>query len=1115
MHKSRKLTYCCFFIWSLVCLLISFIFYNIYQSKQKAFPKVTNGVLDLTKWDFDKNGIVPLNGQWKFYNKLLLSHEDFKNSHITETALVDIPSYFRWKHVDSTNIPNQGYGTYRITVKTNSKHNYYALRTESVNTTHRLWVDNTLVTSAGIISQAKEYSIPQIVPQSGNFINDDKDFDIILQTSNYEAKFPQIDSILLGTEEQILKYKFQKLAFDFFIFGSTFIMGIYNLSLYNNRKKDKTPLMFSMFCFILALRTLFVGERFIISIFPNLNWQIHMKICYTTFLTYITVFLLCISEYYKGVINPRLIKFSKISTLVYLVGIIILPPAVYEYLIIPYEIISILILIYILCILTMLWIYKKENSFLIIIGTVAILITNINDILHEFSLIHTGFYAALGLIVFIVIQSYVVAKIFSKTFIEVEEMSEKLKSADKLKDEFIADISQSLKNPLSGIISLSESMLLDNNLNKDQLINISLISSTADRLSNMVNYILDFAKLNNNEIKLMKKSVNLKKTVQLAILNFYPSAKDKNLKIYNNISDNLPEVLADENIIKQIFFNLIGNSIKFTQNGYVSISAYIDGNLLKVSIEDTGKGIPTEKIHNIFNAHQEPIDEENFVNTCMSLTLTRKLIELHGGSLYVKSSLGVGSKFTFTLPIYENSKNSENSLFTDILNNFLQDNIDCTNKKLNNDGKKYKILIVDDEPLNLRLLKNFLVPQGFYVITAFSGKNALEIINADPNIDLVILDIVLPDMLGYELCSILRERYSLFSLPVLMLTSDNKPQNLIFSFQYGANDYLKKPLDKSELIARVETLIALKYSVKNELNLQKQVSDTNKKVEKLQVDMTKNQKKLYEIIEYDKIKTEFFANISHELRTPLNVIWSTLQLINTLDSNLTLGENNIKKYCNIMKQNCLRLIRLINNLIDITKLDGNYLSLEIVNQNIVCIVEDIALSVAKYVESQGISLIFDTDVEEKIMAFDSDKIERIILNLLSNAVKFTPKGGTIKINMWDLDDKIKISVEDNGIGIPEDKLSLIFDRFAQVDKSLSRKNEGSGIGLSLVKSLVELHNGTITVKSTYGKGSEFIIELPAAVKKDCFTKTDDYISQDGEYSRYIDRVKIEFSDIYM
>jgi signal transduction histidine kinase len=283
-----------------------------------------------------------------------------------------------------------------------------------------------------------------------------------------------------------------------------------------------------------------------------------------------------------------------------------------------------------------------------------------------------------------------------------------------------------------------------------------------------------------------------------------------------------------------------------------------------------------------------------------------------------------------------------------------------------------------------------------------------------------------------------------------------------------------------------------------------------KEIKILKNDLMENEEQLVKSNEHNKVITEFFSNISHELKTPINVILSAIQLlvIKCVDDNSVSNEKSAK-LLNVIKQNGYRLIRLVNNLLDMSKFDSGFLKLNLCNKNIVCIVEDITLSVADYIKSKGINIIFDTDVEEKFMAVDCDKIERIILNLLSNAVKFTNIGDDILVFVKDEEDSVKISVKDTGVGIPEDKLKIIFDRFGQVEKTLTRNKEGTGIGLSLVKTLVEIHGGSISVNSKLGEGSEFIIELPVTLVEE---KEEDMCSP--YYSSKVDNILVEFSDIY-
>ena len=258
--------------------------------------------------------------------------------------------------------------------------------------------------------------------------------------------------------------------------------------------------------------------------------------------------------------------------------------------------------------------------------------------------------------------------------------------------------------------------------------------------------------------------------------------------------------------------------------------------------------------------------------------------------------------------------------------------------------------------------------------------------------------------------------------------------------------------------------------------------------------------------EASNIKTHFISNISHELKTPINVIMSAIQLINYNTKESPSYSKN-KNTLAIIDDNCKRLLRLINNLIDVQKheLDDTKLNLSAVN--VVNLIEMLVTSVVPYAESKNLNLIFDTNKEDVILKVDSDKLERIILNLLSNAIKFSKPNGEIKVTL-SFEDCLYISVTDNGIGIAQENLNKIFDKFTQLDTSFSRKNEGSGIGLSIVKSFVLLHNGKISVKSELNKGTSFLIELP-------LTETSNIETEDASYDNLSENVKIELSDIYI
>lgn len=351
---------------------------------------------------------------------------------------------------------------------------------------------------------------------------------------------------------------------------------------------------------------------------------------------------------------------------------------------------------------------------------------------------------------------------------------------------------------------------------------------------------------------------------------------------------------------------------------------------------------------------------------------------------------------------------------------------------------------------------------------------------------------------------------------------------MAFNFEDSVNldhnifSYLLMNLRKNfiQVLAASVLLIFMGISIVLLLMTRKILIESNKKnalIASLRIELEKQNNAVETLtgiynnaLEYDKRKTDFFLNMSHELKTPLTVILGAIQLIEQSRPAISLERRHSVRLLPTVRQNCYRLLRLINNILDITRLDSGYARLNPVNCNIVYLIEEITLSILPYAKNKGLELEFDTETEEIITAVDIDKLERILLNLLSNAIKFTEGGGKISVSVCLRDNFVQISVKDSGCGIPASALDKIFERFWQVNSLLSRENEGSGIGLSLVKSFVELHNGKISVSSG-ASGSNFVIELPVRLSE---SLADNCIVKNNKQSKIVEAINIEFSDIY-
>ena len=402
---------------------------------------------------------------------------------------------------------------------------------------------------------------------------------------------------------------------------------------------------------------------------------------------------------------------------------------------------------------------------------------------------------------------------------ELEKANSQLKRLDGLKDEFLANTSHELRTPLNSIIGISESLIdgATGKLTSQTSANLTMIANSGRRLFNLVSDILDFSQILNDRLSLRLRSTGIWEIVEVVIVLCRPLVENKDLQLVNAIAHNTPAIKADEDRLQQILYNLIGNAIKFTERGKVEIAAYqLEIDQLVVTVSDTGIGIPEDKLDLVFEsfAQAKGFTAREYGGVGLGLSVTKKLIEFHGGTIWLESREGKGSKFSFTMPLARDSDRAIKNI-SPIKEHIVPVSLveqPSIPVKLSSetDGETTRVLIVDDDPANLQVLINNLSLANYDVIQASSGMEALNLLDRGAAPDIILLDVMMPKMTGYEVAEKLREKYPIDSLPILLLTAKTQVQDVLTGFDVGANDYLNKPISRDELIARMQTQINLR-----------------------------------------------------------------------------------------------------------------------------------------------------------------------------------------------------------------------------------------------------------------------------------------------------------------
>lgn len=520
---------------------------------------------------------------------------------------------------------------------------------------------------------------------------------------------------------------------------------------------------------------------------------------------------------------------------------------------------------------------------------------------------------------------------------QLENSNRELQRLDQLKNDFLANTSHELRTPLNGIIGISEYLLegAAGTLSEHAAGNLEMIAKSGRRLYALVNDLLDLSKVLHNNLTLKLKPVGLKAAAEVVLAFCQPLVQERNnatgkkLRLVNHIPVDLPLARADEDRLQQILYNLVSNAIKFSETGEITLSASSSTTIsdtlkeaLTIQIKDEGIGIEKNKQKIIFESFEQVSGAANreYGGLGLGLAITQKLVALHNGTLWVTSTLGEGSTFSFTLPLQPAgdytvpalaSPNFASSNFaspslkvkssaalairpqagsasipaptntTQNIENFSVSHTSIAAEATEGQNPRCnisqaQILIVDDDPINLQVLDNYLRLSSYEVTQAHSGHAALALLDEGYQPDLVILDVMMPRMTGYEVTKTIRTTRGRNDLPIVLLTAKNQLQDEVIGLSAGANDYLTKPIKKESLLARISTQITLRIESTERQQAQAKSIAVAKELEEKNIALLAAQQSL----------EKYSHTLEQQVKQRTAVLEESQRMLSTLMSNL-------------------------------------------------------------------------------------------------------------------------------------------------------------------------------------------------------------------------------------
>ncbi|XID95575.1 ATP-binding protein [Paenibacillaceae bacterium WGS1546] len=984
--------------------------------KHDGQPYAVNGQLDLRDWDAGAGRTITLDGEWAFYPGVLLMSEGDDGSVAAPAHRVDIPS--NWNALLQPNASTPyGFGSYRLTLLVGSDDEAYSVYVPSIRSSSELYINGKRMASSGRPASSAEEHQAENVPYIATFMADEQGtIELVIEAANYldPRGGGLVRSIKFGTDEAIYREKQLSVATQLLIAAALVFQAIY-LLLFFWIERNKFWLYFALALLSFTLILLNSSEdKLLLQWFPiPYAWSFKLLCLSLTLLFY--ALLRMVSEQIPEAWRAKALRAYDVAAVVGIAASVGLPPQNND--VLQYAIFLCATPIVGFLVVTVLRGAAKgiRGSLMQLLALLAFsnhmvwwlvfIFTGIKILFYPFDLI-------LGMILFssIWIRRYFVL------YTEQKELTAKLEELHEKKDEFLANTSHELRNPLHGMISMSQ-VVLDREreaISETSIRELETVLKVGRRMSFMLNDLLDVVRLKENRLRLHRSSLALQPIVGgvVDMMRFMTDGKPVELKI--RIPEPFPRVLADENRLIQILFNLLHNAVKFTHRGEVVAEAYVKNGQAHIVVSDTGIGMDEETMRRAFEPYEQAHARKGYEGGFgLGLSICKQLVELHGGTIAVRSAPDQGSRFVFTLQLDgasetrtvpeqggQEARDPASYVAAAAADLAPEGRPDESPEPIERYVKdKPRILAVDDDALNLNVLVSLLARDAYATTAVTNGTEALALLHAQ-EWDLVIADIMMPGMSGYELARRIRERYAISELPILLLTARSQPEDIEQGFLAGANDYVTKPVDARELRARVQALTLLASSARERVRME---------AAWLQA----------------QIEPHFFLNTLNSIAA-LHTI-SSGQMLQLIDY---FGDYLREKF---KFQNVGELVPLEDEL----TLVRSYLFIE----------------QTRY--ENRLRVEWDIDEAAELPKIPPYSIQPLVENAIRHGVMKRNEAGTVRIKLAKRGDGTEISVMDDGVGMEEDIAARLLEKHSggialrNVDLRLKRLY---GTGLSIVSS---------------------------------------------------------------